>query len=117
TLMRVIAHAGTRARNDAVCNWSGEIMRLGRKNDGVERSKLLWGTLLVASLCAGCSAEALSDRAEVDIEVVATASALSSESHSSMLLFDPAVDRYTIGYHSFRIPSIVKTNDGTLVAF
>jgi len=40
-----------------------------------------------------------------------------AQDHTSMLLFDPAVDQLNVSYHSFRIPSIVRTTTGTLIAF
>lgn len=39
------------------------------------------------------------------------------QSKSSMLLFDPAHDSFNVGYHSFRIPSVITTAAGTLLAF
>ncbi|PRQ09411.1 sialidase family protein [Enhygromyxa salina] len=42
---------------------------------------------------------------------------LRAQNHSDMLLFNPDTDAYNISYHSFRIPSIVRTTDGTLIAF
>ncbi|NVB39413.1 exo-alpha-sialidase [Pseudenhygromyxa sp. WMMC2535] len=42
---------------------------------------------------------------------------LRAQDHSSMMLFDPDTDAYNISYHSFRIPSIVRTANGTLIAF
>ncbi len=42
---------------------------------------------------------------------------LRPQSHSSQLLFDPARDEFNISYHSFRIPSIVRSTQGTLIAF
>jgi sialidase-1 len=42
---------------------------------------------------------------------------LQPQDHSSQLLFDPATDELNVSYHSFRIPSIIRTNAGTLIAF
>lgn len=36
---------------------------------------------------------------------------------SERLLFDPAQDSFNISYHSFRIPSLVRTPSGSLLAF
>ena len=42
---------------------------------------------------------------------------LQPQHHASQLLFDPAKDSFNISYHSFRIPSLVRTKKGTLLAF
>ncbi|TNF27175.1 MAG: exo-alpha-sialidase [Deltaproteobacteria bacterium] len=40
-----------------------------------------------------------------------------TQHHTSTLLFNPATDAFNVSYHSFRIPSIVRTKSGTLLAF
>lgn len=42
---------------------------------------------------------------------------LQPQHKSSALLFDPAKDSFNVSYHSFRIPSVVRTKAGTLLAF
>lgn len=43
---------------------------------------------------------------------------LRPQSKTQILLFDPARDRgETIGYHSFRIPALIRTTEDTLIAF
>ncbi|MCB9585308.1 MAG: exo-alpha-sialidase [Polyangiaceae bacterium] len=42
---------------------------------------------------------------------------LRPQDHTSQLLFNPAKDEFNISYHSFRIPSIVRSTKGTLIAF
>jgi sialidase-1 len=51
--------------------------------------------------------------------VLAPAPAFAAESHSERILFDGGGSESLNGitYHSFRIPSLIRTNDDTLIAF
>lgn len=50
--------------------------------------------------------------------LVAPAPALAAESHSERILFNGGNESLNgVTYHSFRIPSLIRTNNGTLIAF
>jgi sialidase-1 len=50
-------------------------------------------------------------------EAADTVAAAPAESHSEMILFDGGDESFNIRYHSFRIPSLVRTKNDTLLAF
>jgi sialidase-1 len=63
--------------------------------------------------CTRNVAPAPTEPAATDLEHTTDAAAAAAPYHNTMVLFNGGSE----GYHSFRIPSIVRCNSGTLIAF
>ncbi len=69
---------------------------------------------ILISLSLGCAKQVNTSPApKIEDEVAATAAVAATAYHNSMVLFNGGNESI---YHSFRIPSIIKTKNGTLIA-
>lgn len=75
-------------------------------------------TTIAAAIClliAGCAKKAVNTNTAEQKTVAApqAAAALAAPVHITRLVFDGGIDNY----HSYRIPSLIRTKNGTLIAF
>jgi sialidase-1 len=76
------------------------------------RRALCWLTAAVLCTCASCHKTPLARSSAGQTEDRAA-----TPYHNSLVLFDGGATYGGVFYHSFRIPSIIKTYNGTLIAF
>ena len=69
--------------------------------------------LLSGTACKRSLDDAANKKSTTEDVSLMAVSAAAAETHTYIKLFDGGTD----GYHSYRIPSIVRTNSGTLIAF
>ena len=69
--------------------------------------------LLAGAACQKNMTQGAAPVAAATTSTTEAAAAAATQTHTHMVLFDGGTD----GYHSYRIPSIVKTNNNTLIAF
>ncbi|MBO9201545.1 MULTISPECIES: sialidase family protein [Niastella] len=80
-------------------------------NTRINQLSRLFTIITVIALSATACKKGIASKKTTDDERGATTEA--TQTHTYIKLFDGGTD----GYHSFRIPSIVRTNDNTLLAF
>ena len=68
----------------------------------------------VVFLAAGCSKKSIDPVSQLPVEKGTDETSAASPVYTSMVLFNGGNESI---YHSFRIPSIIKTKNGTLIAF
>jgi sialidase-1 len=79
----------------------------------LSRRRLVYNLAAAAVCCAGLACQKNITQGSAAPAAAPVKAVTATETHTHMVLFDGGTD----GYHSYRIPSIVRTNSDALIAF